>query len=331
MSDKEIFDITFVGGGPTGLYGAFYAGMRGMKTRIIDSLPQLGGSLSALYPEKHIYDVAGFPKVLAKDLVKNLVEQALRFNPSVHLNEKVAKIESNSGMFTLFTPDGEYISRSVVIAAGPGAFTPKKLDIPQIDALEGRGIYYLLDNKESVAGKNVLVVGGGDTALDYTFELLPIASKVVLIHKFGREKFQAHEHAVSRLFESAVDVYTNHELKEIHGADRLEAVTVFSNADGGEKTFTVDAVFLCIGFVANLGPIKEWGLSIEKNGILVDSSMMSNIPGIYAAGDIARYYGKIKLITTGASEAAVAVNFAKNFLDPASKVQPPHSSHMKKD
>jgi len=329
MTTESIYDITIVGGGPSGLYSAFYAGLRAAKTKIIDSLPQLGGQLAALYPEKYIYDIPGFPKVLAREFVACQIEQAMQFSPTVCLNEKVIDIhrqpDAAGGLIELKTESGNvHLSCTVIIAAGVGAFIPRTLDLPDIKRMEGKGVYYFVQDLEAFRRKRVLVVGGGDTALDWARSLLKIASQVILIHR--REAFRAHEEAVQEILHSSCDVRLSCELKALHGDERVEAATIFDNRSGEEATLDVDAVVMGLGFVANLGPIKDWGLQIVKNSILVDTTMRTNLPGVYAVGDITTYEGKIKLIATATAEAAIATNYAKVYLDPRSAAFPGHSS-----
>ncbi len=326
MTTQELYDITIIGGGPSGLFAAFYAGLRAAKTKIIDSLPQLGGQLAALYPDKYIYDIPGFPKVLAREFVERQVDQAMQFSPAVCLDEKVIDLKPDvNGLVEVETEPGNlHLSRTVIIAAGVGAFVPRTLDIPDIKRMEGRGVYYFVTDLERFRGKRVMVVGGGDTALDWALSLRGIASEVTLIHR--RDQFRAHEESVKELFQSPSKVLLCHELQALHGEDRIRAATVFNNQTGEETTMDLDALVLGLGFLANLGPIKEWGLNIVKNSILVDSTMQTNLPGVYAVGDITAYEGKIKLIATATAEAAIAVNYAKNYIDPAAKVFPGHSS-----
>ena len=326
--ETETYDITIVGGGPTGLYGAFYAGLRGMRTKIIDSLPQLGGQLAALYPEKYIYDVGGFPKILAKDLVSACSEQALQYDPAVCLDEKVVGLEQCDAEWVLTTDRGTHRTRTVLIAAGVGAFMPRKLDLPGIDALEGKGIHYHVGNPATLHGRRLVIVGGGDSAFDWAMALGPASKSCALLHR--SDKFRAHEDTVAKVVaDPSVDVRTFHELKALHGEDRLEAVTVFDNRTGEESVLECDDLLLNLGFLTNLGPIKTWGLEIEKNAILVDSTMRTNLAGVYAAGDICTYVGKLKLIATGMAEAGTAANFAKTYIDPSSKAFPGHSSDLK--
>lgn len=330
MTTQELYDITIVGGGPAGLFAAFYAGLRTAKTKIIDSLPQLGGQLAALYPDKYIYDIPGFPKVLAREFVACQVEQALDSSPTLCLNERVVDLHHNAdGMIELKTSlDNVHLSRTVIIAAGVGAFIPRTLDIPDVKRMEGKGLYYFIEDLEVFRGKRVLVVGGGDTALDWAHNLLGTAGKVTLIHRRGT--FRAHEQAVKDILLSSCDVLRFYELQAIHGEDRVTAATVFDNRTGEERTLELDAIVMGLGFLANLGPIREWGLELARNSILVGSTFETNLPGVYAVGDIATYEGKLKLIATATAEAAVAVNFAKASIDPEAKVSPGHSSDRDK-
>jgi thioredoxin reductase (NADPH) len=326
MTTQDIFDITIIGGGPSGLFAAFYAGLRDAKTKIIDSLPQLGGQLAALYPDKYIYDIPGFPKVLAHQFVERQIDQAMQFSPTVCLDEKVLELDLDSdGLLVLETEAGKvHRSRTAIIAAGVGAFVPRTLDIPDVQRMEGKGIYYFVKDLQKFAGQRVMVVGGGDTALDWALGLQGIASQVTLVHRRGR--FRAHEESINELFSSPSRVLVHHELEALHGKECIEAATVFDNRTGEETTLEIDSLVLGLGFLANLGPIKKWGLNLVKNSILVDATMQTNLPGVFAVGDITSYEGKIKLIATATAEAAVAVNYAKSQLEPGARVFPGHSS-----
>lgn len=327
--DEKVFDITIIGGGPTGLFTAFYAGIRDASTKIIDSLPALGGQLTELYPEKYIYDVAGFPKIKAMDLVDQLVEQANTYKQTVCLNEKVLRLikREEDGVFELHTDKMIHLSHAVIITAGIGAFTPKSLPAENVSKFEGNGIHYYIDDLKKYTGKRVLVVGGGDSAVDFSLMLQTVASEVTLIHR--RDQFRAHEENVKTLYQSKVNVKTFFELKAVHGEDHITSVTLQDNRSKENEQLEVDAIIGSLGFSASLGPILEWGLEIQDNGIVVDTRMGTNIPGIYAAGDIVSYPGKIKLIATGFGEAPTAVNNAKIYLDPKSKLFPGHSSSRK--
>ncbi|MCW3053601.1 MAG: Thioredoxin reductase [Chthonomonadales bacterium] len=325
---QELFDITIVGGGPVGLFGTFYAGIRQLKTKLIDSLPELGGQLNALYPEKYVFDVPGFPKILARDLAAEMTTQGTRFNPTVCLGEKVLTIRyEEDGTITLTTDKGEHRTKTVVLAIGAGAFSPKKLGTPGVEEFEGRGIHYFVQNKAQFAGKDLLIVGGGDSALDWCMNLEPIAGKITLIHRSA--KFRAHEESQDWLLNrSSVAVRTFNELHSVGGVEQIEHATVIHNQTKETEQLKVDAVLLNLGFSADIGTVKEWNLDMESGSIRVNDFMETNLPGVYAAGDIATFPGKLKLIATGVGEICIAVNFAKKRIDPEAKAFPGHSSNM---
>lgn len=324
----DVVDIAIVGGGPTGLFAAFYAGLRQSSCKIIESMPQLGGQLSALYPEKYIYDVAGFPKITAQELIDNLKEQAFTFDTQVALEETVQEVRKNhDGIFELKTNKGVHYSKTIIITAGCGAFSPRKLDVEGAEKFEQTNLHYFIKDKQAFAGKRVLISGGGDSAVDFALMLEPIAEKVTLVHR--REQFRAHEHSVQLLKESKVEIKTPLKITQVHGRDRIERVVLGDpKTDETREEIEVDDVIISFGFVSSLGPIQNWGLEIEKGSIVVNSKMETNIPGIYAAGDIATYPGKIKLIAVGFGEAPTAVNNAKAYIDPKARVQPGHSSNL---
>jgi thioredoxin reductase (NADPH) len=325
--DDEVFDVTIIGGGPTGLFAAFYAGMREMSVKIVDSLGELGGHVNALYPEKYIYDVGGFAKVKGKDLIAGCVEQGLQFGPTVCLGEKVETLEKQEdGAFLLKTDKASHRTKTIIIAAGVGAFAPRKLpDQPELDALEGHSAFYFVKSFEPFRGKKLVIIGGGDSALDWSLNLEDIAANITLAHR--RDKWRAHEDSVKKLHASSVDIKTFHEVRSFEAEGlQLKAVTLYNNKTQDETRVEADAIILSVGFIANIGPIKDWGLELEGGGVKVDSTMQTNIPGIYAAGDVARYHGKLNLIATGFGEAATAANFAKNYIDPHARVFPGHSS-----
>jgi ferredoxin/flavodoxin---NADP+ reductase len=329
--DQNIYDVTIIGGGPVGLFTAFYGGMRQASVKIIESLPQLGGQLSALYPEKYIYDVAGFPKVLAQDLVDNLKEQTAKFDPTIRLEQAVEKVEKQAdGIFKLTTDKEIHYSKTIIITAGNGAFQPRRLELEQATKYEGKNLHYFVDDLNKFAGKKVVVCGGGDSAVDWALMLEPIAKEVILVHR--RDKFRAHEHSVENLKNSNVIIKTPYIPCDLVCDEEAIRQIILQEAGGETKeAIDVDDVLVTFGFVSSLGPIKEWGLEIEKNSIVVNSRMETNIPGIYAAGDICTYDGKVKLIASGFGEAPTAINNAKAYMDPKARLQPLHSTSMFKD
>ncbi|WP_419954031.1 NAD(P)/FAD-dependent oxidoreductase [Neobacillus niacini] len=328
----ETFDITIIGGGPVGIFTAFYAGMRQASVKIIESLPQLGGQLSALYPEKYIYDIAGLPKVRAGELIDNLIEQMNQFEPTVCLEESVESITRLSDQsFAIHTNKETHFTKAVIITAGNGAFQPRRLKLKGEENFENANLYYSVQDMNQFTGRKVAIFGGGDSAVDWALMLEPIAEKVSLIHR--RDKFRAHEHSVELLKKSKVEILTPFVPAELIGEDRVEKVVLTEANTGESLELEVDDVLVNYGFVSSLGPIKEWGLEIEGNAIVVNSQMETSIAGIYAAGDICTYKGKVKLIASGFGEAPTAVSNAKVYLDPKSKVQPLHSTSImdKKD
>jgi thioredoxin reductase len=324
---EPMFDITIVGAGPTGLFAAFYAGLRGVSVQIIDSLEEVGGQCSAMYPEKYIYDVIGYPRVLAKDFVAACYEQALRSNPTIHLREQVQSLEPlGDGTFVLHTTKAARRSRSVIIAAGVGAFEPTRLTAIGVESLEGKGIHYFAKHIEDFRDRRVAIVGGGDSAVDWAVTLEPIAKTVNLIH---RSKFRAHESTVAELEASTVTLhYPGYEVIEVRSGDhgRISGLT-FRHIEGHTQDLEVDELICAIGFKADPGPIKTWNLELQRNQILVDQqTLQTNVPGVFAAGDIAAYADKFKLIATGAGEAVSAVNHAVQYMDPSARLDAGHST-----
>ncbi|NIK79492.1 thioredoxin reductase (NADPH) [Paenibacillus castaneae] len=326
QSDSFI-DITIIGGGPAGMFAAFYAGMRQASVKIIDSMPQLGGQLVALYPEKYIYDVAGFPKITALQLVNNLKDQMNHFPVQVQLEEKVLQvIKKDEHHFEIITDKAVHYSKSVIITGGVGAFEPRRLELEEASRFEKTNLDYFVNELDSYAGKRVVINGGGDSAIDWALMLEPIAEEVTLIHR--RDKFRAHEHSVDNLMKSKVNVVTPAEITALHGGEQIEKITLTFKS-GETRDIDCDALIVNFGFISSLGPISEWGLDIQNGSIVVDTRMETNIPGIFAAGDITTYPGKLKLITVGFGEAPTAINNAKVYIDPAAKLSPGHSSNMK--
>ena len=326
----DIVDLAIIGGGPVGLFGAFYAGMRQMSVKIIDSLEQLGGQLTTLYPEKYIYDVAGFPRVLAKDLAASLIEQALQYKPAVCLGAQVATLDFDepTRVYTITTAKGQHhAARAILIAAGVGSFVPKTLPLADTERFVGHGLHYFVKQTADFANQRILIVGGGDSAVDWANMLSAVADKVTLIHR--RDQFRAHEDSVEKMRQGRTEIRTFHELKSIAGNGKVEQATIYDNRSKSEETLDVDHVLVNIGFDSSLGPITHWNLDVEGGQIKVDSMMQTTRPGFFAAGDICVYPGKLKLIATGFGEAAIAVNYAKHYLDPHANIFPGHSSNMK--
>ena len=334
----EIRDITIIGAGPVGLSTAFWAGMREASSRIIDSLPDIGGQLTTLYPEKWIFDVPGFPRILAKDLVDELRRQAIeQFDVPVHLEVTADRVEyepdpddPQKQILRLVTDRGDLLSRTIIIAGGHGAFEPKKLPGFDMTPWEGKGAHYIVTEKAAFAGKRVIIVGGGDSACDWVLNLLDTASEITLVHR--REGFRAHEVTINEIQQAAdagkVDLRVPYQIKDVSGNGAIERVTLFHSENEDEIVeLDCDAVLLQLGFKTALGPLKEWPLEVEKGSIVVDPLMKTSMEAVWAAGDITTFDGKLKLIATGFAEAAIAVAQAVHHIRPEMKIQPKYSTN----
>ncbi len=331
MATHEMRDVTIIGGGPTGLFALFYAGMRGATAQIVDALPELGGQLAALYPEKFIFDVAGFPRVLAKDLVHNLREQAAQFGQPTHLNQRVIALHERDGHLELETETDRFPTRSVIIAAGIGAFAPRRLPQACAEPWYDKGIYDRVLEPSAFHGQHVLIIGGGDSAFDWTAQLVDKAASVTLVHRTDR--YRAHASTVAEVLAAEAAqrcaVYPFHELHDIVAAEgKIVEVALRNVKDKSTRSVRADVVLPMLGFVSDLGALTQWGLTLEKDEIVVNSQMETGRPGIYAAGDITTYPGKLKLIACGFAEAATAVNQAVHWVYPEKKVNPGHSSNL---
>lgn len=324
----EQVDVIIIGGGPVGLFAAFYSGMRQMSVKVIESLPQIGGQLAALYPEKYIYDIAGFPKVKAQVLIDNLVEQMSVFEQTICLSETVTNIEKQSdGTFVVKTDKEIHYTKAVIITAGNGSFKPRPLDLDGVAVYENKNLHYFVGDMNKYKDKEVMILGGGDSAVDWALMLEPIAKQVTLVHR--RDQFRAHEHSVSLLQNSKIKVMTPYVPVDFTGDDHsIKTITVEHTKTKAKETIAVDDVLVTYGFVSSLGPIRDWGLEVEKNNIVVDTILQTSIPGIFACGDICTYEGKIKLIAVGFGEVPIAVNQAKMYGDPTAKIGHLHSTSI---
>jgi thioredoxin reductase (NADPH) len=324
-----------VGAGPTGLFGAFNAGLRELSVKVIDALPQAGGQLITLYPEKIIYDTPGFQAIRAKNLVENLYNQASHWETEFVFNQRALNLvrdthpdaHPDDDVWVIETDEERHFSKTVVIAAGIGAFQPIRLKNESVDRFENKGVEYMIRDINEYSGKRVLIVGGGDSAVDWALALEPIAEKVTLIHR--REGFRALDSSVNALYESSVEVLIFYELLELQGTSRLERAIIFNNQNREEYILDVDDVVLALGFKADLGPIRRWNLeTIGRRYIRVNEHMETNLPGVYAAGDVALQddLDPLNLIVVGYGQVTVAVNYAYTKIKPGEKVFPGHSS-----
>ena len=319
-------DLLIIGAGPTGLFAAYYAGFRELSTAVVDSLPEPGGQVTAMYPEKKIFDVAGFPMVIGRDLVAALVEQADQFKPTYLLGRKAREVSEVDGKFDVALDGGGVVrAGAILITAGMGEFSPRPL--PVGEGWLGRGVVHFVPELEVHRGQDVVVVGGGDSAFDWALSLHPIARSVTLVHR--RNKFRAFAATVRQVRELGVPIITDAQVVELRGDDDgLREVELSVQADPGPVVLPAQAVVAALGFTADLGPIESWGLSITRRAVEVDTTMRTVRDRIYAAGDIAHYEGKVKLIATGFGEAATAVNNIAVALNPDAHLFPGHSSDV---
>jgi ferredoxin/flavodoxin---NADP+ reductase len=323
MGDRISTDLLIIGAGPAGLFAAYYAGFRDLSVAIMDSLPEAGGQVTAMYPEKLIFDIAGFPAVKGQELINALVRQSAPFAPAYLLDERAEDLAVADDRVTVTTAAGLTVEAgAVLITAGIGRFTPRGL--PAGREYEGRGLRYFVPRLEELSGQDVVIVGGGDSAFDWAWSLQPVARSVTLIHR--REGFRAHERTVQQVLTSGAEVLTPWQVQRMAGGDRLRAVEIVNNSTGECRTIDCQALVAALGFVADLGPITRWGLTLRKRHIVVDPAMRTSLPRVFGAGDIVDYAGKVKLITTGFGEAATAVNNAVPLIRPGARVSPGHSS-----
>jgi len=318
-------DLLIIGAGPVGLYAAYYAGFRGLSVGVVDSLPELGGQVTAMYPEKDILDVAGFPVVKGKDLVTGLVEQAATADPTYLLGRTATDLvcDEAAGTVTVtLDEDEEVVAKAVIITAGIGKFSPRPL--PAADAWTGDGVAFFVPSFEGYVGKDVVIVGGGDSAFDWALALEPLARSVALVHR--RDAFRAHQATVDKVLASSVTIITSANVVRLAGNGSLESVDIEHVKTKEVTTVKAQQVVAALGFVADLGPIQGWGLEVQKRHIVVDSTTATNLPRVFAAGDVTDYPGKVRLIATGFGEAATAVNNAAVVIDPDAHLFPGHSS-----
>jgi ferredoxin/flavodoxin---NADP+ reductase len=322
-------DILIVGAGPVGLYGAYYVGERGLSVAVVDSLSEVGGQVTAMYPEKQIYDVAGFPSVSGRDLVRGLSAQASQRDPTFLLGQEAKQLATvEDGRFRVTTTRAEVTCGAVIVTGGIGTFTPRPL--PAGEDFLGRGMEYFVPSSQEYVGRDVVIVGGGDSAIDWALMLEPLASSVTRVHR--RDQFRAHGASVDKVRELDVEMVVNAQVTALEGDRVLERAIVTVKGEDQPRVLECDKVVAALGFTANLGPLREWGLELRDNRhLVVDTAMRTNLPGVFAAGDITDYEGKVRLISVGFGEVATAVNNAAVFLDPNAHVFPGHTSNEPHD
>ncbi|MFI9816210.1 NAD(P)/FAD-dependent oxidoreductase [Saccharothrix variisporea] len=316
-------DLLVVGAGPTGLFAAYYAGFRDLSVALVDSLPEAGGQITAMYPEKMIFDVAGFPAVRGRELVTALVAQADQWHPTYLLGRQARTLSTVDDGLEVGLADGGVVrAKAVLITAGIGEFKPRPL--PAGDGWLGRGVVHFVPTLNVHTGQDVVVVGGGDSAFDWALALHPIAKSVTLVHR--RSTFRAHPPTVRQVRDLGVEIITDAEVLALRGDDRVAEVELGLKG-GDRKVLPAQAVVAALGFTADLGPIESWGVELDHRAIVVDTTMRTARDRVYAAGDVAQYPGKVKLIATGFGEAATAVNNIAVALNPDAHLFPGHSSN----
>lgn len=324
MAETVTTDLLIVGAGPIGLFGAYCAGFRGLRTVLVDALPQCGGQITALYPEKEIRDIAAVPGARGRDVVSALKDQADAFGPAYLLGRQAVELRhSSDGRPQVTLSDGTTVDTgAVVLTAGIGTFTPRSL--PAGEEFLGRGLSYFVPDPAEYSDRDVLVVGGGDSAVDWALALHPIARSVTLVHRRGT--FRAHAASVRELYECGVDIVTNAKVEALSGDDLVCQAHLRVDGEDESRVLKVDAVVAALGFISNLGPLADWGVQLDRRTIVVDTRMRTTVDRIYAAGDVTAYLGKVRLMSVGFGEVATAVNNAAVALDPALSLFPGHST-----
>lgn len=317
MSTEKVYDVVVIGGGPIGLFGTYYAGFRDLSVLLIEATEDLGGQITYLYPDKFIYDMPGFFEITGKELVKNLVKQAMKYNPDVRLGEKVLNIaKMPDGQFDIVTDKSSYRCKAVMVTTGIGTFSPNKVDAEGITQFEGKGVFYYVREPERFRGRKLLIVGGGDSAVDWALHLKDIASEITLIHR--RDVFRAHEKSVDELMHSNVKVKLFYILNSVLGDGWVQKAVITNVQTNQQETLEVDDILVLVGYKADLSIMKKWGIEMDSRGLLVDDLQQTSIPGIFAAGDVAspRSGFRQNLLAVGFGQAATAANRIKKMLQP---------------
>lgn len=327
MQAHELYDVIIIGGGPTGMFSAFYAGMRELKVKIIETLPVLGGQIEVMYPEKNIFDIGAIPYIKGSDLIRQLSKQMAPFETEICLEENVFEIIKKEDYFLLKTNKDVHYAKTILITTGQGSFDPRKLTIEHNKQYEKTNLHYYVKDLKTYENKNVVICGGGDSAVDWALTLKDVAKSVSIVHR--RNKFRALESSVTSMKNSSVNIFTPYRPIEIRG-DEEKIKEIHFQETRGEQTFTLPADYLIVsyGFISDNRQLAEWGLDTEHAGVKVSQRMETNIPGIYATGDVATYEGKVKLIATGFGEAPTAINSIIQYLNPESYIQTPLSADM---
>ena len=319
VPEESLYDVIVIGGGPIGLFAVYYAGFRDLKVKLLEATEALGGQVSLLYPDKFIYDMPGFRSVNGKEMISNLVAQASQFNPTICLAERVVHIERmSSQQFEIVTDRGKHLGKSLIIATGIGAFSPNKVTVPGVTELEGKGVYYYVREPLDFKDKRIVIIGGGDTAVDWALHLKDIAAKTYLVHR--RDVFRAHEKSVEALKTSNIDIRLWSELVQVNGDGWVEEVVIMNSQTNQKETLECDDLLVLVGYKADLGIVKQWGIAMGAKGISVDANYETSVPGIYAAGDVASPKETMKqnLLVVGFAQGTTCVNRIKKILSPGS-------------
>jgi thioredoxin reductase (NADPH) len=320
MTQTHSTDITIIGAGPVGLFTIFEAGMLKMRCHVVDTLDYIGGQCTALYPEKPIYDIPAHPSINAEDLIAKLEEQAAPFDPTYHLGQQVTAISKKGNLWSVTTNKGTVIeSKAIIIAAGCGAFGPNRPPLENIESYEGDSVFYMVQKKEAFRDKNLVIAGGGDSAVDWALSLAPLAKSVSVVHR--RPKFRCAPDSYDKLQqlekEGSVELVVSYQLDSLKGENGKLSHVCVKTLDGQVRELEADILLPFFGLAMELGPIAEWGLDIEKKHLTVDpATMKTNEKGVYAVGDIIDYPGKLKLILQGFAEAAIACHHARDLVYP---------------
>ncbi|CQR56969.1 NAD(P)/FAD-dependent oxidoreductase [Paenibacillus riograndensis] len=315
--ELELYDVTIIGGGPAGMYTAFYSGMRDLKTKLIEAKEELGGRM-LIYPEKMIWDVGGVTPILCRKLIDQLAEQARTFDPTIVLGQQIIGQErQEDGTYILTSATGErHWTRTIILTIGYGILQMAKLEIEGADRYEVTNLHYTVQELEPFRGKRVLISGGGDSAVDWANELEPIAASVTIVHR--REQFGGHEKNIARMKASSVQVRVPHTVSQLHSSDgeKIDQVTISHIESGESEQLEVDAVIVNHGLKSDFGPLKDWGLDMGEWWANVSSRLETNLPGVFAAGDFVDYSSKVRLIAGTFTDAVLALNSAKLYMDP---------------
>jgi ferredoxin/flavodoxin---NADP+ reductase len=317
-----VTDVVIVGAGPVGLYGAYCAGFRGLRVVVIDSLPAIGGQVAALYPDKIVRDVAGIPSLPGRDLVDGLAAQAAQFDPLYLLSSTAATLHPQDCGLRIALDDGTVVAaRGAVITAGIGTFSPRPLEVGE--EYLGRGLSYLVADLDAYRGARVVVVGGGDSALDWALAVQPVAASVTVVHR--RARFRAHAASVAEAVARGIDLRLDSTIEELAGSDRLEKARIATRG-GHHEYIEVNEVIAALGFVSDLGVIADWGVELSGRHVRTDQRLRTSVPLVYAAGDVADYPGKVRLMSVGFGEVATAVGNLAVEIDPELTLFPGHST-----